>query len=202
MKHILSMGAGVQSSTMALMFAKGEFEGIWPMPDVAVFADTGAEPEHVYRWLDWLEPLLPFPVMRVSDGNLRDDIIESTKGGRFVGAPFYAVSPSSGRETPLRRQCTREYKITPITRFVREYCGYKKGERIKELVARQYIGISLDEAIRMKPAREKWLDNQWPLIDKRMTRSDCLLWMQRNGYPKPEKSSCTFCPYHSDAHWR
>lgn len=36
----LSLGAGVQSTTMALMAAHGE---IGPMPDCAIFADTGAK---------------------------------------------------------------------------------------------------------------------------------------------------------------
>lgn len=49
--HILSLGAGVQSSTLALMAAAGE---VTPMPVAAVFADTGDEPTSVYRWLDWL----------------------------------------------------------------------------------------------------------------------------------------------------
>lgn len=49
--NFLSLGAGVQSSTMALMAAKGE---ITPMPDAAIFADTSAEPQAVYDWLDWL----------------------------------------------------------------------------------------------------------------------------------------------------
>ena len=34
---IISLGAGVQSSAMALMAAKGEL----PMPDYCIFADTG-----------------------------------------------------------------------------------------------------------------------------------------------------------------
>ncbi len=42
---VLSLGAGVQSTCMALMAAKGE---ITPMPDYAIFADT-AEPRHVYE---------------------------------------------------------------------------------------------------------------------------------------------------------
>ena len=44
MIDILNLGAGVQSSTMALMAAHGE---ITPMPDVAIFADTGWEPYEV-----------------------------------------------------------------------------------------------------------------------------------------------------------
>ncbi len=65
--HLLSLGAGVQSSTLALMAAAGE---VTPMPLAAIFADTQAEPPSVYRWLDWLEKQLPFPVHRVTAGDL------------------------------------------------------------------------------------------------------------------------------------
>ena len=49
MKRFLSLGAGVQSSTLALMIAHGELEPV----DAAIFADTGWEPKKVYVWLDW-----------------------------------------------------------------------------------------------------------------------------------------------------
>ena len=49
--HVISLGAGVQSTTMALMAAHGL---LTPMPIAAIFADTGAEPEPVYDHLDWL----------------------------------------------------------------------------------------------------------------------------------------------------
>ena len=73
MLHVISLGAGVQSTTMALMAAHGD---ITPMPDCAIFADTGAEPLAIYQHLDWLETKLPFPVHRVSAGNLRDEITD------------------------------------------------------------------------------------------------------------------------------
>ena len=57
--NVLSLGAGVQSTVMALMAAEGE---ITPMPDCAIFADTQFEPESVYTHLDWLETQLPYPV--------------------------------------------------------------------------------------------------------------------------------------------
>lgn len=50
---ILSLGAGVQSSTLALMAARGEVPG-FPKLDCAIFADTQDEPASVYRWLEWL----------------------------------------------------------------------------------------------------------------------------------------------------
>ena len=45
--HIISLGAGVQSSTMALMAACGE---ITPMPTAAIFADTqDVDTEELHR---------------------------------------------------------------------------------------------------------------------------------------------------------
>ena len=73
--NVLNLGAGVQSSALALMAAHGE---ITPTPDFAVFADTGAEPTEVYDWLETIKELIdaaphPFPVYTVSKGNLTDD---------------------------------------------------------------------------------------------------------------------------------
>ena len=42
--RVLSLGAGVQSSTVALMIEYGEL----PMVDCAIFADTQNEPKYVY----------------------------------------------------------------------------------------------------------------------------------------------------------
>lgn len=206
MKHFISLGAGVQSSTMALMAAKGE---ITPMPDGAIFADTGAEPASIYQWLDWLETQLPFPVYRVKFRDIESDIFSAladpesgSYNERVPSAPFYTESPNKkGSVGMLMRQCTSDYKVTPIIKKIRELVGLKPRMRAKENAC-MWIGISLDEVTRMKPNKKKWIDNRWPLIESRMTRTNCLQWMERNGYPLPEKSSCVFCPYHDNAMWR
>lgn len=200
MLNIISLGAGVQSSTMALMAAHGEMT---PMPDCAIFADTGAEPLGVYKWLDWLETKLPFPVHRVMHKEgLRQNIIDSIAGARFAGAPFFTESNDS-RGGMLRRQCTREFKVEPIKQKVRQLLGLQKGERAgKEVLAIQWIGISTDEAQRMKPSGDVWIKNIWPLIEVNMSRLQCLAWIEKHAYPMPTKSACTFCPYHNDALWR
>lgn len=69
-------------------------------------------------------------------------------------------------------------------------------------VVEQWIGISLDEAIRMKPSRDAWITNRWPLIEGLISRKGCLAWMADNGYDLPKKSSCIGCPFHSDNEWR
>lgn len=205
MKHIISLGAGVQSSTMALMAAHGE---ITPMPDCAIFADTGAEPQKVYDWLSWLETKLPFPVHRViHKQGLLSDVMRTEVVGkdkeRFVSVPFFTLFKGNAGMT--RRQCTREFKIQPIERFIRrDLLGLKHGERgPKDIVVTQWIGISTDEMQRMKESRLHFVRHRFPLIDDRpMSRAQCLLWMQAKGYPMPGKSSCTFCPYHDDGIWR
>lgn len=197
--RILSLGAGVQSSTLALMIAHGELEPV----DAAIFADTGWEPKKVYDWLDWLEKQLPYPVYRVSAGNLREDIIAGTDstGKTFRSVPWHLLKPN-GETAMNSRQCTAEYKIKPVHRKVRELLGYKPRQRIPPNACQMLMGISLDEVFRMKPSWHKWLVHQWPLIDAGMARHDCLTWMERKGYPLPPKSSCIGCPFHSNEEWR
>lgn len=200
MKHIISLGAGVQSSTMALMAAIGE---LTPMPVAAVFADTGDEPAAVYKWLDWLEKQLPFPVVRVSAGvlSLRElRVIRSKRSGnlyRKSGVPFYTVV--DGKKGMLPRKCTRDFKIDPITRAQRTLAGVKRGE--KQKVVCTWIGISTDEMERMKASHVPFSENRWPLIEAGVSRQQCLDWMKAHGYPQPPRSACVFCPYHSDREW-
>ena len=199
MKRFLSLGAGVQSSTLALMIAHGEIEPV----DAAIFADTGWEPKHVYTWLDWLEKQLPFPIYRVQRGNLRQDTIDRSKllASRVAAIPWHMVMPNGDRAMG-RRQCTAEYKIHPLTVKTRELLELKPKQRAKGVLCEMLIGISTDEALRMKPAKEAWKKHRWPLIEMGMNRNDCLRWMERKGYPLPPKSSCIGCPYHSDHEWR
>lgn len=193
--RVLSLGAGVQSSTLALMAARGEIQA----PDCAIFADTGWEPSHVYDWLDWLEGELPFPLYRVSVGNIRNDIVakNTTETGRFASVPWFLLMPN-GTKSIGRRQCTSEYKILPIKRKVVELMNGKRPKGGCQML----IGISTDEASRMKPSRVQYIENFWPLIEIGMSRQGCLKWMEERKYPKPPKSACIGCPFHSDSMWR
>lgn len=199
---VLSLGAGVQSSTLALMAARGE---ITPMPTAAIFADTQAEPKAVMDWLDWLEKQLPYPIIRVTRGSLKQNslrVIKAKKSGRkyLKGLiPAYVLN-YGGTRGLLSRKCTADYKVEMIVRESRKLCDWKRGE--KRNLVDMLIGISRDEVIRMKPSRNAFIENRWPLIDLGMTRQDCLNWMKRNGYPEPPRSACTFCPFHSDQEWQ
>ena len=155
--RILSLGAGVQSSTMALMADAGEF-GV--KPDAAIFADTGWEPEPVIKHLEYLRTILSYPVYIVKKGNIQDDILTALApgGNQFASAPFYTLN-EKGKKGMGRRQCTRE------------------------------------------PSRFWWQKNVWPLIDKKMSREDCLKWYEGKGFKIPVKSACIGCPFHDDKFW-
>lgn len=88
--RVLSLGAGVQSTTLALM----SIEGKLPRPDAAVFADTGWEPRAVYEHLDRLSGELEragIPLHRVSQGNLRQDAINPDH--RYASIPYFVRNP-------------------------------------------------------------------------------------------------------------
>jgi len=191
--NVISLGAGVQSSTLALMAERGE---ITPRPDAAIFADTQAEPASVYRWLDRLEKQLSFPVYRVTKGDLAEAGLElrtSRNSGKVylnTLIPLFLAGESDGI---LWRKCTRDFKIDVIQRKVK---ALREGRSVS-----QWIGISTDEAHRMKDSNLDWVENRYPLIEIGMSRSDCLRWMHESGYPEPPRSACYFCPYHSDREW-
>ena len=202
--RILSLGAGVQSSTMALMADEGAFDH---KPDYAIFADTGWEPRKVYDHLAWLKSQLSFPVIvcknHLKSGSIKQDMInEVTKEKGFLHIPFFARNTITGKIGIGPRQCTRNYKITPINRQIRLLLELKHRQRFpREMWVEVWVGISRDEASRMKPSREKWIKNTWPLIDENMTREDCLKWYGGKNYRTPAKSSCIGCPYHDNTLW-
>tara|TARA_R100000697_G_scaffold122816_2_gene153279 strand:+ start:448 stop:1320 length:873 start_codon:yes stop_codon:yes gene_type:complete len=202
--RILSLGAGVQSSTMALMANEGAFG---PLPDYAIFADTGWEPKKVYEHLEWLKTQLNYPVIicknHLKSGSIKEDIInEINKEKGFLHIPFFAKNTDTGKIGIGPRQCTRNYKITPINRRIRHLIGLRDRQRFpRNIWVEVWVGISTDEAMRMKPSREKWIKNIWPLIDKNMSRQACLDWYDGKNYRTPAKSSCIGCPYHDNTLW-
>lgn len=196
--RVISLGAGVQSSTMALMAAQGL---IGPMPDCAIFADTGAEPKSVYDHLAYLQGLLPFPVHIVSQGDLRAEVMGEADHAKYASIPFF-IRKVDGGTAMGRRQCTYQYKIRPIAKKIRDLLGYRPRQRIPAGSAEVWIGISTDEIQRMKDARDAWQVNRWPLIESNISRTNCVQWIEKNGFKTPPKSACTFCPYRDNSGWR
>src|SRR5271170_6505839 len=179
----LSLGAGVQSSAMLIMSAQGSHG--CSKADVAIFADTGDEPAWVYEHLERLKAWSSIPIHVTSKGHLSQDVEDRLTGKkkRFAAIPAWTRG-KDGREAPLRRQCTREYKIEPLEKKVRELLGYKKYQHNRHKVA-CLLGISIDEISRMKPSRTHWVTNLFPLIEAGLSRDACARIIKEAGLPVP-----------------
>jgi hypothetical protein len=188
---VLSLGWGVQSFTLAAMAALGEL----PKPDAAVHADTTYERAATYafakRWTPWLQRH-GVPVITVREPIATQEIL--TNPDR-VHIPLYSLD-TRGRVGQLRRSCTHRWKIVPMRRWLRRR-SYRQVIQVT-----QWLGISLDEVERAKPSDVKYITHRWPLLDRHMTRANCVAWLQVHNLEIPCKSSCVFCPLHNRATWR
>lgn len=232
--RILSFGAGVQSTTMLLMAIKG----IIPEFDYVIFADTGWEPKAVYDHYEWCKTEAEkagMKVITVRFRNLYEDALQAIWSGDpdaeqpWAAMPYY-LKLADGSRTMIARQCTKYYKILPIQKYIREQIlGLESGERVpEEIQVQQFMGISSDEAGRMKASQNKWQASVYPFCGtiiyhpdieprpqdwKELTkpdtdqiqfysRGDCILWLAEN-YPGLEvpRSACIGCPFKSDAEW-
>lgn len=195
--RVLSLGAGVQSTTVALMALTGAIEPV----DAAIFADTGWEPPAVYEHLFKLAGIFAahdVPLHVVTVGNIREDALDPDH--RFASMPLF-VRNANGKKGMIRRQCTSEYKLKPINRKIRELVGLRpRWPGPRHIIVDRLIGISWDETSRMRDSDSRWAKNVYPLVDLRMTRDDCHAWLADHGWTAP-RSACIGCPFHSDEEW-
>lgn len=207
MLRVLNLGAGVQSTTLLLMMVLGQIEPA----RVAIFADTQWEPPQVYRHLEWLEreaEAAGIELRRVTKGSLRvhatTGIPAKTRpGNHFCTLPVF-VTTSTGGKGLAPRQCTHDYKIRPIQREIKRLLGLRPRQHWPTTPAvQQVFGISYDEPDRVRRPTEPWTVFEYPLVDRKMTRADCLDWLARH-YPGREvpRSACVGCPFHTNAEWR
>ena len=193
MKRILSWGMGTQSTALAVMSALGDFS--LPKLDYVIAADTGWERKATYEiqrfYRPWLEER-DIQVEIVSIGNIR-------KLAKAVNGHMPFFSQDGG---PLRRQCTREYKIRPIRRLIRELLGYPADRPPHPPIGavEQWLGISLDEYERMKSSDVQFIIRH-PLVQLGLTRGDCIRYLEEKRLPVPVKSACIGCPYRSPNEW-
>lgn len=187
---VLSLGAGVQSSTLLYKMLNESME----MADVAIFADTGNEPKEVYDHLEKLKKISKgkLDLHVVNNGNIIDDVNEN-----YIKMPVYSRNEKDKLSIGMR-QCTKDYKLVPIMKKVREILDVKKLRNKKILMM---MGISKDEIQRVNTPKNDYLFHYYPLIAMDMDRQDCLDYLSKNGYDKPPRSACIVCPYHSNEEW-
>lgn len=190
---VLSMGWGVQTWTLAAMMALDEH----PRADYIVFADTQHEGVETYEFIQRWEPWLGehgLTVVTVLAQNT--SVVRNDWGRGAIMIPALTVNSETGKHGQINRQCTYEWKIKPIRKFIRSLVKPTPN------AVESWQGISLDEWHRMRDSDVKYIRNVYPLVDRRITRAGCTEWLDTHGLPIPPKSACTFCPYKSVSAWK
>jgi 3'-phosphoadenosine 5'-phosphosulfate sulfotransferase (PAPS reductase)/FAD synthetase len=116
----------------------------------------------------------------------------------------YVVDLEEPDEGQIKRQCSDEYKIMPIRKWIKaNIFGLQPRDRwptVPSVV--QVFGISHDEKQRMK-APEKWAMFEYPLVERRWNRDRVIQWAEEH-FPNHRfpRSACIGCPFHSNDEWR
>ena len=112
-------------------------------------------------------------------GNSYKDLMNGVnhKGKKFVSIPAH------GKDKLIKRQCTYDYKILPVMKKLRELYNLKPRKRMP--LSEMWLGITIDEASRMKDSREPRIKNRYPFLEMMMNRSDCMHFMRDAGFPIP-----------------
>jgi hypothetical protein len=190
----LSYGGGVQSTAMLLASCHGDIPS-GEKPDVAIFADTQWEPPAVIEYVSRMTKYASdhgLDVVTVSIGSIR-----TNRGAEQM--PLFTKT-EDGVKGITSRHCTYDYKIAPIRQEIRRRLGYERKQKLRHSID-MWLGISTDEAQRMRTSRETNTTNVYPLIEMGWSREACKRYIEKHDLPLPMKSSCIGCPYHSNRYF-
>jgi len=181
MKDVISYGGGVQSTAMVIMAMRHQ----WPVDEIVhvdlLDAESPDTREYVARFREWLR----------DEYGREITVIERDLYGDMIANPSFTPVPWHGKYEAfmLRRQCTRQYKVEPVTRYLTQ--RYQQG------LIKLMLGISADEWHRMRQSSHSRIEHVYPLVEEMISRRHCLEIIRSAGLELPQKSSCWLCPYRS-----
>lgn len=187
---VWSCGGGVQSSAIAALICQGKL----PKPDHAVMVDVGYEKTSTFENVrDVLQPALQkvgVTLQVITTTDYTDNTLWDN-GGHLI-LPAYQRLPDG----TLRRfdtHCSSKWKQKIVMRWLRD-------QGVERAVG--WIGISTDEARRVKPSPWKWYTWRYPLVELGYDRVACHIAIYSMGWPRVLHSSCYICPQQDDEQWR
>lgn len=213
---ILSCGAGMQSTALALMACANKLlnenraesfnfrymEKV-PIYDAVLFCDLGLEPDWVMNQVLFIKEAcewsgIPFYIL---NSTLYEDYMNNFGTKRVTSIPFWSVD-ENGKKGRMMRNCTLDYKIAIMQNFVRwELLGYKKGQRTKpeDIKAHEmHLGFSKEEEHRCKENKHKMFINKFPLCEMNLVRADNYAYIKDVWGLETKASACCFCPFHTN----
>lgn len=173
-KKYLSHGMGVNSTALMLLLIDDglEFE--------SVFSDTGCEKPETYEYLKLLR----------EEGYKITRIIPQVKEKGVTYTNLYDYFWSwQGIPIIHRRQCCAKFKKQPIDKYVKQPCDVM-------------LGYDFNERKRRHTKNRKQIVFTFPLIERKITRDQCIKIIKDHGLPIPINSSCYFYPFKSKKQWK
>jgi len=174
MRKYLSHGVGVNSTALMLLLIDDnvEFE--------SVFSDTGCENPETYEYLDYLQKR-GYEITR---------IIPQVKEKRGIYDNLYDYFWSwQGIPIIHRRQCCVKFKKQPVDKYVKQPCEVM-------------LGYDFNERKRRRTKNRKQITFIFPLIERKITREQCVDIIREHGLLVPIRSGCYLCPYQSKKTWK
>lgn len=201
-ERVFSYGGGVQSTAALVLAAQGRIDF-----RVFLFCNVGADSENPAT-LDYIRDVAR-PYAKRAGIEIHELSRVFRRGPRKgQGETIYGHLTRKGSKSipiPMRmsrtgmpgsRSCTVDFKIKLSGRWLKERGATATNP------ATVGLGISLDEFHRMRTASREYELLEYPLIDLRLDRGQCISIIRDAGLPVPPKSSCYFCPFHSHEEWR
>lgn len=207
MRHINSISCGQGAPSTFLILAAGHYK-LFPAT-VVIVADTGNENDMLWStgrrstareyFEEVTKPLaaefgMTAYFVRAVDKNktpLPDIMAAQTYTDDYNGIDLPLFGSNGGR---LRQSCTSKWKVAAIRQQLR---------RLGAKTAICNLGITVEEAHRMKESDVRWCQQAYPLVmlEKRFYKQDCIQEIESFGVPHLISTECDFCPHKNAARW-
>lgn len=194
--RVISYGGGVQSTALIVLATQGKIGHV----DAALISNVGDDSEHPAT-LDFVRNIaMPWAAER---GLTIHELQPTRKNepislytGIMDGRVGDAIPVFGEQGNPMRRVCTADFKIKTVHRWL------KDNGATKDNPATVCLGISTDEIERAgRGISAKYEVREYPLLTLGLNRTNCEQIIREAGLPVPPKSSCFFCPFHSELAW-
>jgi len=170
--NIASYGGGTNSTAMLIECVNKGVE-----VELILFADTGGEKSHTYKYIKTFSKWLVAHGMPeiITVRTHLESLYEDCMKNKCLPSVAYGF-----------KSCSDKWKIRPVDKYIRKTYPDQKIIKI--------IGIDGDESHRAIDSRNKWSVNKFPLIEYEWGRRECIEAIEKAGLPSPGKSACYFCP--------
>lgn len=208
---ILSCGAGMQSTALALMSCDNSRNGplypAVPIYDAVLYCDLKCEPPWVYDQVAFISNAceacdIPFYVL---ESDLYGHYTQNFGKARVVSIPFWSTD-ETGKKGRMMRNCTIDFKIKIMQQFAKyELLGYRPYQRIRpedRKAHTMHIGFSKEERQRIFDNPHPMFKNRFPLVKMGLERPDNYRYCLEEWGLETKASACTMCPFHRNYFFR